>query len=272
MPFVGWLSSRCWAARPPRCTRAPQRVPVAPADAAIEQLVAERVIVLEGARRHIVPGAADLARARDLQHQEYRSVGGLASLERRGLLSPEEARREVAETALGRAIDRLLGATWFDRATAADHVVYYVGSYALDTPAPGVGHPAPDVPVARLDGRATSIGALRGRPTLLNIWATWCRWCGRELPLLARFAAARHLRVVALEEYGTPTLVRAYLVAHPDHPPVLFDGPGLVSRAYGIDLLPTTIALDARGRIRLIVRGYLQGDADLTRLARAAGA
>ena len=249
----------------------PMRVPVPPADAAIEQLVAERVIVLEGARRHVQPTAADVARARALQRQEYASVGGLAALQRRGLISPAEARDEVRVTALAFALDRRLGARWFDRAQAADHVVYNVGSMALDTPAPVVGHPAPDVAVHTLDGRPTAIAALRGHPTILNVWATWCRWCGRELPMLAAYARSHpRLRVVALEEYGSAAHVRAWLRAHPAHPPILFDGPGRLSQVYGIDLLPTSLALDAHGRIRAIIRGYLRGPTDLARLARAA--
>ena len=177
----------------------------------------------------------------------------------------------MAATGLEFALDRSLGRGWFDRAQAADHVVYYVGSNARDTPAPVVGHPAPDVAVHTLDGHAMSIAALRGRATILNVWATWRRWCGRELPLLARYAAAHaRMRVVALDEYGTPALVQAWLRAHPTHPPVLFDGPGALSHAYGIDLLPATLALDVHGRIRRIVRGYLQGAADLDRLMRAA--
>ncbi len=250
----------------------PMRVPVPPTDAAIDQLVAERVIVREGARRRIAPAPADLARARILQQQEYASVGGLASLERRRLISPVEARAEVQVTALSFALGRRLGVAWYNRALAADHVVYYVGSEAINAPAPVVGHPAPDVPIATLDGHALSIRALRGHPTILNVWATWCRYCGRELPLIAAFAAAHpSVRVVALEEYGTPALVRSYLRAHPAHPPVLYDGPGRLAQVYGIDLLPTTLALDAHGRIRLIVRGYVHGTADLERLARAAG-
>jgi thiol-disulfide isomerase/thioredoxin len=250
----------------------PMRVPVPPVDTAIDQLVAERVIDLEGVRRRVAPTLSDLARARSIQRQEYATVGGLAALERRDLLSPAEARQEVATTAVEFALDRRFGSGWFVHAQAADRVVYYVGDQALDTPAPVVGHPAPDVQVRTLDGRATTIAALRGRPTILNVWATWCRWCGRELPMIARFASAHAgLRVVALEEYGTPTLVQAYLRAHATHPPVLYDGPGRLSQVYGIDLLPTTLALDARGRIRLIVRGYLHGVADLARLTRAAG-
>jgi len=250
----------------------PMRVPVPPTDTAIDQLVAERVIVVEGGRRRIVPAPADLARARVLQQQEYTTVGGLAALERRGLISPAEARGEIAVTALSFALSRRLGAAWYTQALTTDHVVYYVGSGAIDAPAPVVGHPAPNIAVRTLDGRSTSIGALRGHPTILNVWATWCRYCGRELPLIAAFAAGRpSVHVVALEEYGTPALVRSYLRAHPAHPPVLYDGPGRLAQVYGIDLLPTTLALDARGRIRLIIRGYLHGTADLARLARAAG-
>ena len=58
----------------------PMVVPMPPTDAAIDQLVAARVIVLEGARRHVHATPVDLSHARSVQAQEYRSVGGLASL------------------------------------------------------------------------------------------------------------------------------------------------------------------------------------------------
>ena len=249
----------------------PLRTPVPPVDAAIEQLIAVRVMTLEGERLHIRPTAAALRQAAALQRAEYRTVGGVGALERRGLLSPAEVQDEVRVTALGITLDQHLGAGWYDRAFARDHVVYYVGSQALDTPAAVVGHPAPNVTLRTLDGRMASIAGLRGRPTILNIWATWCRWCGRELPMIATFASAHPaLRFVAVEEHGTASLVQTYLRAHSVHPPVLFDPAGTLSQVYNIDLLPTTLALDAHGRIRAIERGYLRGTDDLLRLARAA--
>ena len=43
--------------------------------------------------------------------------------------------------------------------------------------------------VRDLDGRVLNLGALQGRPVLLNLWATWCAPCKKEMPLLDQLAA-----------------------------------------------------------------------------------
>ena len=50
--------------------------------------------------------------------------------------------------------------------------------------------PLPDVAVLRLDGRAQSTASWRGRPLVINFWATWCPPCRREMPVLAQAQAA----------------------------------------------------------------------------------
>jgi cytochrome c biogenesis protein CcmG/thiol:disulfide interchange protein DsbE len=54
-----------------------------------------------------------------------------------------------------------------------------------------VGMPAPDFVVADLDGQPIRLADLRGRPVIVNFWASWCGPCVEEFPLL-REAAARH--------------------------------------------------------------------------------
>ncbi len=51
-----------------------------------------------------------------------------------------------------------------------------------------VGAPAPDFTLLRSDGEVVHLSDLRGRPVLLNAWATWCPPCLEELPLLERIA------------------------------------------------------------------------------------
>ena len=53
------------------------------------------------------------------------------------------------------------------------------------------GTPAPDLRLPGLDGGQVDLAALRGRPVVVNFWATWCDPCVREFPLL-RQAAATH--------------------------------------------------------------------------------
>jgi cytochrome c biogenesis protein CcmG/thiol:disulfide interchange protein DsbE len=58
-------------------------------------------------------------------------------------------------------------------------------------PSASVGAPAPDFALADLDGQPVRLADLRGRPVVINFWASWCGPCVEEFPLL-REAASRH--------------------------------------------------------------------------------
>src|SRR6476646_7198955 len=64
------------------------------------------------------------------------------------------------------------------------------------------GQPFPAVRFGDNDGTQTSFEGFRGIPTLVNLWATWCGPCVKELPTLAKLAEARKadLRVVPISE------------------------------------------------------------------------
>lgn len=55
---------------------------------------------------------------------------------------------------------------------------------------PRVGQPAPAYEARTLDGAPATLAALRGRPVLLNVWATWCHPCREEIPDLQRLHEA----------------------------------------------------------------------------------
>ncbi len=98
------------------------------------------------------------------------------------------------------------------------------------------------------------LAELRGRPLLINFWATWCAPCVIEMPLLDRFQRAQPaggFQVVGLAvDHDVP--VRQFLASHPVTFRIGLAGPG------GIDLarsfgnrdggLPFTLAFDAAGR------------------------
>jgi len=114
----------------------------------------------------------------------------------------------------------------------------------------------PAFSVPALDGGAVTLpDAYAGRPVLVNVWASWCGPCVKEMPELDRFArsqAANGTQVVgiALDE---PEAVRAFLRRVPVAYPVLVDAPGPGDAGVRLGnrkgVLPYSVLLDADGRV-----------------------
>ncbi len=90
-----------------------------------------------------------------------------------------------------------------------------------------------------------------GQPVVVNLWASWCPPCRREMPVLARAQAAHPgLTVLLVDQGEDAATVRAFLDAQGLHPAnVLLDPASATMRAYGSRGLPTTLFFDARGRL-----------------------
>ena len=115
------------------------------------------------------------------------------------------------------------------------------------------GQPAADIDFDDPDGNETSLAELSGKPTLVNLWATWCAPCVKELPTLSRLAKAHEkdgaLQVIAIsQDSGPHPSVVAFLDSHgPDLAPYQ-DSKMALSGKLGADVLPTSILFDAKGR------------------------
>jgi len=79
------------------------------------------------------------------------------------------------------------------------------------------------------DGRPVDLpGAYGGRPLIINVWASWCAPCVKEMPELQRFAAqqgANGVQVVGIA-LDDPAAVQAFLQRVPVSYPILLDAPG----------------------------------------------
>ncbi|OHX11191.1 thiol:disulfide interchange protein [Chromobacterium sphagni] len=107
-------------------------------------------------------------------------------------------------------------------------------------------------PLAALSGAAATLPALaQGRPLVVNLWASWCPPCRREMPVL-QDAQRREdgIRFVFVNQGESQDAVARYLQAEGlrlDH--VLLDPAGALGREYGSAALPTTLFFNAQGRL-----------------------
>jgi len=115
-----------------------------------------------------------------------------------------------------------------------------------------VGAAAPDFSLADLDGNPVHLADLRGRPVVLNFWASWCGPCVEEFPLL-REAAARHaddgLAVIGIVYQDRSEAARDFMVRHGATWPAAMDPGERVASAYGILGPPETFFIGRDGTI-----------------------
>ncbi len=110
--------------------------------------------------------------------------------------------------------------------------------------------PAPALPTQTLHPPMVGLASLRGRPVLVNFWASWCHPCQKEAPELERFAReGAGIRLVGVDTGDNARDARRFIRRYGWSFPVLRDSDNSVGDHYGIPGLPTTFALDARGRI-----------------------
>ena len=138
-----------------------------------------------------------------------------------------------------------------------------------------VNRPAPQLALPRLDtGAELRLDTLRGRPVIVNFWASWCTPCRRELPALEAFArqhsGADAMQVLAVNVGEAAEQVRSFLEeAGVRDLSVLLDTDSRANAAWGAFALPASFLIDRAGHIRAVRTGEIT-TADLERwLAQA---
>jgi thiol-disulfide isomerase/thioredoxin len=115
-------------------------------------------------------------------------------------------------------------------------------------------------------GRARSLADFKGKVVLLNIWATWCVPCRKEMPALDRLQTSlggRNFAVVPLsiDRGGRETVAKFYAEIGIRELPVYTDTSGEALRALGAVGLPTTLVLDRAGEEIARIVGPAEWDA-----------
>lgn len=110
----------------------------------------------------------------------------------------------------------------------------------------------PDLTLTTPDGDPVNLQQFAGRPIVLNVWASWCPPCVREMPVLAQ-AQRRYPQVQFLfANLGEDaTTVTAFLLERElELDAVLLDLHNRIGQHYGSQAVPTTLFIDANGRLR----------------------
>jgi len=141
----------------------------------------------------------------------------------------------------------------------------------------GIGDPVPPFQLAALDAGQRTL-PVQGQATLINYWASWCGPCQGEMPLLDAFAvgakdAGIQVVGVATEDAGA---AREFLREHPVRFPIAVEpppaaGPDSANRLGNHqNVLPFSVLVDARGRVRARRYGAFSDRRDLEAWVAAA--
>lgn len=128
-----------------------------------------------------------------------------------------------------------------------------------DGPAPRVGAEAPDFTLKDLSGKEYMLSSLRGKPVMLNFWATWCPPCQDEIPVITKMymetQGGLDYEVLGVATQSDSSTIRAFGDEFSMAFPLLPDIGSNVVNAYHVLPIPTTFFIDKDGIIRFIQAG-----------------
>ena len=128
----------------------------------------------------------------------------------------------------------------------------------LDLIRPARPKQASDFTVSLLSGDTMKLAGQRGKPVLINFWATWCGPCREEMPAMERLYAkhrARGFVLLAVSVDTNPELVKPFLQQHKLTFPVALDAKMDLANAYGVRALPASFLIDRNGYLAALALG-----------------
>jgi len=140
---------------------------------------------------------------------------------------------------------------------------------AIDSPL--IGRTAPSFALREVgSGMTVNLDAYRGRPVVLNFWATWCGPCYEEHPVLvANARSTPDVQFLGVVFQDSEEKIQKFLKERGNAYPTVIDDAGKTAIAYGVGGVPETFFLDASGKIVSKFSGPMSTDVLQANLAKA---
>jgi len=173
----------------------------------------------------------------------------------------------------------LLASYWYEggpllRSDAGQRALQAAANATAAKPPAGVvpaqvGDAMPAIRLPDLQGQQVELKSFAGKPLLINVWASWCGPCIKEMPELDRYALAQGehgVQVIGLA-LDTPEGVRDFLDKIPVRYPIVLDTPGPADASVWLGnakgVLPYTVLVGADGRIlKQKIGPFVEGEID----------
>jgi cytochrome c biogenesis protein CcmG/thiol:disulfide interchange protein DsbE len=158
--------------------------------------------------------------------------------------------------------------------TAALVAVFFLamGKDPQHIESPLIGRAAPSFTLRAVgSGQPVSLEQLKGKPVVLNFWATWCVPCYQEHPVLVQNAQLLGDRVqfVGVVFNDTEEKIQQFLRERGEAYPTVIDDAGKTAIAYGVGGVPETYFLDASGKVVAKYEGPMSADILQSYVAKA---
>ena len=133
----------------------------------------------------------------------------------------------------------------------AGFAVWTMATWTADSLRQATQQSMPDLSLSSLAGAPVQLSGFKGKPAVVNLWATWCPPCRREMPALAAAQQTHgNIYFVFVNQGEDRSAVRRYLTAKSLEPRnVLLDTRQQVPQHFAARGLPTTLFFDATGRL-----------------------
>ncbi len=128
----------------------------------------------------------------------------------------------------------------------------------LDLIRPSKPKQASDFTVSLVSGDTLKLAGQRGKPVLINFWATWCGPCREEMPAMERLYTRHRERgfvLLAVSVDSDVALVKPFLQRHKLTFPVALDAKMDLANAYGVRALPASFVIDRNGYLAALALG-----------------